>query len=671
MPQSVSVSVENNFTKGLITEATALNFPENAVTDCLNVNFDPKGIVSRRLGFDYETGYGTRSITRSGLAMSNFVWRNAAGSGDNNFTVQQVGRFLYINRIDPNGAASSTANQYVTAIDLNAFRVTVATVSQLQTSECQYASGYGHLFVTNPFMRPVYITYNPTADTFSAELITLRIRDLEGLDDGMVINNRPATSTGAHTYNLMNQGWAIDRINEFVTAMSSYPANSDVWWLFKDASEAFAPAALANNVTRGNSPAVKGFHILDAFSQDRSAATGGVVSGLSVVTSGVYQPSTCEFFAGRVFYSGVSKQGFNNKIYFSQIVEGTDQFGKCYQTNDPSSENSFDLLATDGGVLSIPAAGQILKIKAIDGALVVFATNGIWVVTGSTGIGFTASDYTIKGISTFSGVSASSFVNAGGVPLWWNNEGIYTIQANSTTGQFSVVSITDTTIKTFFKAIPTANKKFARGTFDDLEKTVTWVYRSTEATTFTESYEFDSVLVLNSLTGAFYVHRTDTSTVKIHGIISYDNPSATVKYVVSNANLFTLAEEKDTAYKDWATALVDGVDYSSYFVSGFRVRGDAQKKFQSNYIWVFSRTVDSGPSSYFIQAVWDYATSPNEGRWSNRQRMIHTNELKSHLYKKIKLRGHGLSCQFRITSLSGVPFDLVGWSVKETTNNDA
>lgn len=33
MPRSAAITVENNFTKGLITEFTAMNFPENAITE--------------------------------------------------------------------------------------------------------------------------------------------------------------------------------------------------------------------------------------------------------------------------------------------------------------------------------------------------------------------------------------------------------------------------------------------------------------------------------------------------------------------------------------------------------------------------------------------------------------------------------------------------------------
>ena len=54
MPRQQAFSIENNFSKGLLTEHTALNFPENACTETFNCTFDNLGNVSRRLGFDYE-----------------------------------------------------------------------------------------------------------------------------------------------------------------------------------------------------------------------------------------------------------------------------------------------------------------------------------------------------------------------------------------------------------------------------------------------------------------------------------------------------------------------------------------------------------------------------------------------------------------------------------------
>jgi hypothetical protein len=46
MPAQVLSTVENNFTKGFVTEFTGLNFPENAATDTDNCLYDIVGHVT-------------------------------------------------------------------------------------------------------------------------------------------------------------------------------------------------------------------------------------------------------------------------------------------------------------------------------------------------------------------------------------------------------------------------------------------------------------------------------------------------------------------------------------------------------------------------------------------------------------------------------------------------
>ena len=64
MPRQAATSAENNFSKGLITETTALNFPENAATETFDCVFTNIGAVYRRAGFDFEDGYQLNSVTK-------------------------------------------------------------------------------------------------------------------------------------------------------------------------------------------------------------------------------------------------------------------------------------------------------------------------------------------------------------------------------------------------------------------------------------------------------------------------------------------------------------------------------------------------------------------------------------------------------------------------------
>lgn len=702
MPRSVATVVENNFINGLITEATALNFPENACTTTWNCIHDQTGGVSRRKGFEFEDSYTELTNNRDSKAINTFLWQAATGSGDYNFVVTQIGGSLYFYR--QTSTLSLSPNILGSTIDLNTFKVSGAP--DVAPVECQFTSGNGYLFVAHPYCEPFYVAYSISGNTFSGTAISIKVRDTEGVTDeyGDFYEAYPGGPlTKEYKYNLYNQGWDLYHSERFKTDLGFYPAQSSIWWLLKDAENKFSPGLETDN-KRGNSRAPRGRYSLNAFYQDR-AALDGSFAGIPVVSSGYQRPSTIEFYAGRVFYAGIGAQGYSNKIYFSQVIEGVSQFGKCQQTNDPTSETAFDLLPTDGGVISVLEVGSILKIFAIEGALIIFANNGIWSISGSSGVGFAANDYTVKKISTVPSLSGSSFVSIGGIPAWWNSDGIYTITSNAQVGTIQVQSLTEKKIKTFYnESVPDESKRYVKGFFDPLTRVVQWVYRSTSPTTVTERYEYDRVLNLNTNTGAFYPWSlTTTSAVKINGIVltqgigsttstvsvtdnsgvvvttgagavttevtTVSSVSSTIKFLVSytqsSTYKITFAEAFDETYKDW-TIKSAGIDYSSYFISGYKVQGDGHRKVQPNYITVYSD--NNEPTSVFLQVLWDYANTGDTGKWSSSQLIQHLGVSYDYKKRKLKLRGHGIAYQLKYSSLSGEPFRVVGWVTLVTGN---
>src|SRR6266576_296499 len=95
MPKQVTTAVENNFTKGLITESTGLNFPENAATDTDNCIYSLIGDVTRREGIDFELNRSFNPITESGKAKNTYKWNNAGGDGNTQIVVTQIGSTLF------------------------------------------------------------------------------------------------------------------------------------------------------------------------------------------------------------------------------------------------------------------------------------------------------------------------------------------------------------------------------------------------------------------------------------------------------------------------------------------------------------------------------------------------------------------------------------------------
>ena len=87
---------------------------------------------------------------------------------------------------------------------------------------------------------------------------------------------------------------------------------------------------------------------MNPFKTERGLKIGGNVPEQS---SGRAGPSTSAFFSGRVWYAGTNANGYESKIYFSQIIENKHQLGNCYQAADPTSQTSNALVADDGGHL--------------------------------------------------------------------------------------------------------------------------------------------------------------------------------------------------------------------------------------------------------------------------------------------------------------------------------
>jgi hypothetical protein len=391
------------------------------------------------------------------------------------------------------------------------------------------------------------------------------------------------------------------------------------------------------------------------------------------------RPTHVAFFASRVWYAGTTASALNNNVYFSQVVEGPGQYGKCYQTNDPTSEILFDILPSDGGVIRIPEMGKVVKLYNYQTSLLVFATNGVWIIQGGSG-GFSATDYSIRRISSLGSQSPHSFVDIKGLPLWWGENGILRIDYNPQFDSFSVESITDQTIRNFITDIPADNRRYVKGAYDALNSVVYWMYDDREDTS---PYLYTRVLCLNVLSGAFYPWEISNSVPRVRGIVyTFDSIGITdplIKYtttinVDASNEYLTFSENSSNAhYYDWYTygneigTESDMVSYDSYAVSGYKIHGEAQRFFQPNYVIVYLESEED--SSCFMQGIFDFTNSGASGKWSTKQQVYNSilinRDVKS---RRLKVRGKGRSLQFKFTSEEGKPFTIIGWSTLESAN---
>ena len=482
---------------------------------------------------------------------------------------------------------------------------------------------------------------------------------------------------GNQTYSIQ-PGAVQNTIGTWHTAEGNYPSNSDIWYEYKDSTGIFNPATTYTNVSIGSGQSPQGHFILNAFNQDRTSISG--ITGLTAVTTST-RPKCGTWFQGRVWYAGVdaSQQAsgdavystWTENIYFSQIVQDATDFGFCYQVNDPTDETLNELLPTDGGVIVIQGSGSIYNLFPVQNGVLVFAANGIWIIRGNSGLGFTANDYSINKISGTQSISSTSLVNVQGYPMFWNEEGIYFVKPGKEEapygfGGFTVDPLTVGTILTYYNNIPRDSKRFVRGDYNPITYVIQWCYRSTQETGIFNRYQFDTILNLNVYNHAFYPYVVSPDNVYfISDVVYMSYPSgvldATFKYFATDGVNLSFAEERDDQnWLDWFSVDNVGVNYTSYFVTGYNIHGKGLRRWSSNYIQMFCD--NSVPYAYTIQGIWDYAGSGNSGRWSTIQTVTNFDPNYRIKYRRHKLRGHGMSLQIKVSSVQGQPFVIQGWS---------
>lgn len=738
MARQAGTILQRKFSRGLITEASDISFPDDACSETWDCIFDPKNVVYRRQGFDYENNYLTSAeLTTLGVKRE-YIWKYAGSSGTALLVVIQEGEFISFYIPDTTGNISRNRKSF--SINLMTYKAGNASKNQIQQASAEFASGKGRLFIAHPKCEPVYVVYDEVRDTITVSRYEILIRDTAGIiETNVETDARPVTLTNNHKYNLYNQGWYIkvkcgtgneggNLDSEGVKNVlvfwdekrSDFPANSDIWYLYKDSRSQFNKDRIDSRAV-GNSPAPKGHYIDNAFFFDRSAVSkttntlinGDVVTssiaGLTVETSNNQRPSAVAFYAGRVWYGGVNNYNYTGKLYYTQIIEEDSQIGKCYQRNDPTSEDLSDLLATDGGVVDILEANNIIKLVPVQNNLLVFCTNGIWLVSGSQGTGFIATDYSIEKISSIAILSSYSFVIVEGMPMWFTNDGVYALTRNEQ-GGFVVQNLTESTIKTFYQNIISSNLYFAKGAYSPQEKVVQWLYKSDSAGSFEENFEYDRILNFDVRGGVFYPWTVslDDDTPKMQGILALDTVGAftedaivladngdtvitlasdvvIVPGVLTGADLApkfhylvtgrlsgfnnhkTFAQENNGQHYDWQTEFDTTYSYSSYFNTGAQVHAEGNKSFNNEYITVFSQFVSNG--GFYVQGRWDFANSGNTGKYSNKQEGYSTRRwFRDVSRKRLLIRGMGPALKLVFSSRDNKPFYILGWTSWETAD---
>ena len=671
---ALTEKVYRSFIKGLITEANPLTFPENASIDESNFVLNRDGSRSRRLGIDYEDNYALTAtgFTAAQLATSRqsfHRWDTPSGDTTVSIGVVRINDKLWFVDLLTNTPSANLLN--------GGSSITLAGLSSAEIETTVINNKL--IIVSKELPKPVVLTYSSSTDVVSQSTITINVRDIWGIDDGLSIDNRPATLSNTHKYNLRNQGWnptistvsGADAIDYTKTILGSFPSNADVWTLGKISNpgsgdyEKYDPNVLKKNST-SNYQVARGSYIIDAFTRgtDRTTVSGISSLPLDQETNHI---TTVASYAQRLFYSGINSvvsggdsrsPNYSGYIFFTQVIQSQDQLGKCHQVNDPTDPSINDLVASDGGSIQIPDATQIIKVVSSQSSLLVFAENGVWEVYGDTG-GFIATSFQVSKVSPNGVINPRSIVNVGGNFVYWSKAGIYLLSPDAGSGRFSAQSISLTSIQSLYLNIPDLGKNNCRGFYDEKENRVRWMYN--DSTTYsTDNYinRYTKELVLDLTLQAWYTNSisslasnspaitdyievpgyavsTSNSTVEVGTddvivtagttVIITDtiltNRSSLFSFLVMRGSSFTISKYNSSSFTDWKTAgSGTGANYSSYLVTGYELFNDLMRKKQAPYIFFYFNRTEDGFSTVGSSLLLDNPSSclvQAQWNWAN------------------------------------------------------
>ncbi len=703
MSRSLATGEFNTFVKGIITEANPLTYPENASLDEQNFVLSRDGSRQRRLGMDYEIGHSftpnTTLPSSSFLVSDDYVgfyrWDNVGGDPSVSLGLVITGKTIFF--IDMYGSSPSAS------LKNGGAGVALNTRADWPT---QFTTFGGTLLCTRASKTLQSFSYDSATDTITTDLVVPVVRDLWGVDErdssgnknDLDIEENPVTLEDSHKYNIYNQGWytevtpqtglPLNAADSFFDGHGYYPDNTQIWYVGKRETE--ENLFFSGDVRKhffGNTPAPKGHFIIDPFFRNAGRSDASGISQASDNTTGAY--TAIASFAGRLFYSGIrvtDKSGdestaprLENTILFTQTILNDNDFSKCYQEGDPTSEDSNDLLDTDGGTITIPEANVIYKMVPTGNELVVFAENGIWSILGSEE-GFSAKNFQVTKISNTGVVGSESIVLAEASVFYWSKAGIYTLGRDQVSGALVPSNISENSIQTLYLDIPSVSKVHARGSYDEAARKLTWLYNDNDSYTgIVNTFRYNKELILDLTLGAFTKNEVPESTtgpfiashVQTPNFNSLDvvvdvvsgaddivsgvddvvitettrsRGTSQTKYLTlraTGANVeFTLSEYRDASYLDWFTEDSIGTEAAAFLETGYFIGGDTQREKGIKYLTThFSRTETGyeldgngnldlvSPSGCLVQVKWDFSDSANSGRWGTQFQAYRLNRL--------------------------------------------
>lgn len=409
----------------------------------------------------------------------------------------------------------------------------------------------------------------------------------------------------------------------------------------------------------------------------------------------IERPQICTFTAGRAFYV------LGSTIYFSQVLEGENVafLASCYQKNDPTAEQLNDLLATDGGTLTIEEASQPHYIEPIDGGVIIFYGNGVWTLTTPEG-GFNPINFSVNKITNEGATGCNVVVRVGDAFYYWSHSSVNIISRNEF-GKLQPQSISEDSIETFYNAIPLGSKTYASGFYNSKTGDIEWYYRSTapsESDTTDElRWAHDKGLFHNVRTGGWFPQSYPSSLLEsdqgeslLYGLDLSIIRTDAIWYVSLGLQVgggsatYTIktGQRDGTDFQDFGT----GFD-TAYIETGYEALQKPSNTKSAPYTTLhFLQTEDNwisdGGSGLIldkqsgcqVRAKWDWNDSSANGRWSPAQqgyrfRRQYTpaaagpfDSGEKIISPKVKILGRGKALSLRLEQEAGKDMQLLGWT---------
>lgn len=412
------------------------------------------------------------------------------------------------------------------------------------------------------------------------------------------------------------------------------------------------------------------------------------------------------FSVGRLWLA--NHPGKRNVIYFSRVIKDPKEYHYMFQFADPYNTEDSELVDTDGGMIELAGAGEIVQLQPFRGGVIALADNGIWYIAGSIGSSFTATNYSIEKISDEGLVGSAAVADIEESIVYASDNDIYIISIGQVSGIPEVKPIS-IKISDLWRSIRANSKASSRFLYDTNARKL-YIYTNIDTTPevqsniYTEGAGlFTSMLVLDIQLGAWYKFDIDpgAGAVGDYPQIVGCLPYSITKYdsgAIIDTHLVIIGKEIDGRFKfcfgylegntfkdfefDPDIFAHTGRSYTSFIETAPMVFNDVAHKKQSPYLYTVFRRVETGvdpdtnqfinPGSCYYRVLWDWATSANASKYgpayqAYKPRLIGTEFLDgrdtgySTVRSKHRIRGRGDTFQIRFESEDDKDFHLLGF----------